>query len=166
MACLPAAYEVSCRIRTGSPRKLLAFIHPGRWQAVVLVPPLLGAEDLAGKPPAMWRRQECLPRPEGSQPLVVAEDGGYRPEATCRRPDATCHQPDATCHRPNATCRRPNATCRPPDATSHRPDATCRRPDATSHRPDATSHRPDATCHRPDATCHRSNATRHRLDAT
>ncbi len=85
MACLPAAYEVSCRIRTGSPRKLLAFIHPGRWQAVVLVPPLLGAEDLAGKPPAMWRRQECLPRPEGSQPLLVAEDGGQPLRWTARR---------------------------------------------------------------------------------
>src|SRR5256885_458236 len=111
MACLPAAYEVSCRIRTGSPRKLLAFIHPGRWQAVVLVPPLLGAEDLAGKPPAMWRRQECLPRPEGSQPLLVAEDGGrtdnlsisrHRRDATLHRPDATLHQPDAPPHQPGA----------------------------------------------------------------
>jgi hypothetical protein len=27
------------------------WIHPGRWQAVASVPPLLGAEDLADKPP-------------------------------------------------------------------------------------------------------------------
>src|SRR5213078_1853800 len=111
MACLPAAYEVSCRIRTGSPIKLLAFIHPGRWQAVVLVPPLLGAGDLAGKPPAMWRRQECPPAPEGSQPLRAAEDGG--------RTDNPVH------------------LVSPRDVTLHRPDATCRQPDASLHRPDA-----------------------------
>jgi len=45
LACLPAAYEVSCRIRAGSPTGFWPdsprTVASRRWS----VPPLLGAED-------------------------------------------------------------------------------------------------------------------------
>ena len=41
-------------------------IHPGRGQAVVLVPPFLSAEDLAGKPPHNRRHHRVYKKAETS----------------------------------------------------------------------------------------------------
>jgi hypothetical protein len=168
MACLPAAYEVSCRIRTGSPRKLLAFIHPGRWQAVVLVPPLLGAEDLAGKPPAMWRRRECPPAPEGSQPLRAAEDGGLRSSTRRRGPCRRARRPStwtravATWTRAVPTWTRAVPTCTPAAATWTRAVANL---DAGCGHLDAGRGHLDAACGHTDACCGHLDAGRGHLDA-
>src|SRR6185295_6189974 len=83
---LPAAYEVSCRIRAGSPTSLRLDSPRTVASRLVLGPPFLGAVDSAARPPPTWRPEECTParnEVNGIRRLRPRFDGALATSAHC-----------------------------------------------------------------------------------